>query len=249
MAPKPGKAWTRPHPWWQSIAGTMRFPCLRCLAFGLLGANGAGRKPGIPGFGALPEYVPEAHAADGAEGSQQQAAPPPQQSGALSESQQQQMMQLDKVLSDDKDDEQLMPLIDAVSALPGGLLMLKNAIKEESNVDPELHSELSSIVSMGGGSGALMKQPFWARLFALEGSEGEASPVDSPGPVGPASQPPAEPSLATPRLATPHNGRPVPPGPAHGMRADRDACARHRWAAACSAGEEEHGCPRVLGPA
>ena len=123
--------------------------------------------------------------------------------------------------------------------------MLKNAIKEESNVDPELHSELSSIVSMGGGSGALMKQPFWARLFALEGSEGEASPVDSPGPVGPASQPPAEPSLATPRLATPHYGRPIPPGPAHGMRADRDACARHRWAAACSAGEEEHGCPRV----
>ena len=206
-----GKAWTplvvvAEHSW-------MRFPCLSCLAFGLLGANGAGRKPGIPGFGALPEYVPEAHAADVAEGSQQQAAPPPQQSGALSESQQQQMMQFDKVLSDDKDDEQLMPLIDAVSALPGGLLMLKNAIKEESNVDPELHSELSSIVSMGGGSGALMKQPFWARLFALEGSEGEASPVDSPGPV-----------------------------------ADRDACVRHRSAAACPAGEEEPGCPRV-GPA
>ena len=56
---------------------------------------------------------------------------------------------------------------------PGCCRPAQNAIKDEVNKDPELNGLLSNIVAMGGGTNALYKQPFWARLFATEGAEGE----------------------------------------------------------------------------
>ena len=208
------------------------FPLLLLLASCL--TPSAGVLPGIPGFGDLGGFVAEEHAQRGEvpddaqpppgqevpATQQQPMAPSPQQQAGQpldpSKLTPEKMVEIEKALSDEGDQEQIMPLIDAISAVPGGTLMLKarvpvahsrthsharsrgrmhvctatagrshaahtqprlvpaqNAIKDEVNKDPELNGLLSNIVALGGGTNALYKQPFWARLFATEGAEGE----------------------------------------------------------------------------
>ena len=85
------------------------------------------------------------------------------------------------------DQTAILSLMGALSAAPGGLMLLRNMLKQELQRDTTFRKMLEQVSQAAGGSGALMRNPVWSALFSGEGIEPGAK-LDSLGLEPPATE-------------------------------------------------------------